>query len=364
MKLFFLFLVLFASKAFAQNSPNLSANTLFLYQHSNLTREDVDTTRNGFDLQEAEIALYSDVDPYHRLNILLAVGPEYEFDATTSQVVQSWKVEPEAAYAESLQIPGITLKLGKFKAALGKHNQLHTHAFPFVNAPIVNSNLLGDEGLNDVGVSVAGLIPISWFSEVTLQFLRGEGENEEFNSPSNGGGVGVLRWSNLFDLSDEATLEMGVSGARGDNYLRTKTQLGGFDLTYKWRPMAGGKYYSLILAIEALRRTTEQPGVEDEIAQGGSIWGQYQFAQRWNAALRLESFSAENSDAGVNTRALPNEKSTRSALSLSFLPTEFSSYRLELGQGKLPPNAQGETDEKRIFLQANFTIGAHPAHAY
>jgi hypothetical protein len=27
-------------------------------------------------------------------------------------------------------------------------------------------------------------------------------------------------------------------------------------------------------------------------------------------------------------------------------------------------NANGDDTEKSIFLQANFTIGAHPAHAY
>ena len=59
---------------------------------------------------------------------------------------------------------------------MGKHNQLHTHAFPFILAPLINLNLLGDEGLSDVGFSTAILLPAtSWFSELTLQYIRGEG---------------------------------------------------------------------------------------------------------------------------------------------------------------------------------------------
>lgn len=364
----FVFVMLLSVNALAQTadlkSPNVSANALFLYRNSNLETADSSTLRNGIDLQEAEIALYSDVDPYHKLHILLAVAPEYEYDAVNNVVTQSWLIEPEALYMETTQVPGVTFKLGKFKAAFGKQNQLHTHAFPFTEAPLAHSTLLGDEGFNDVGLSASALIPLNWFSELTLQTLRGEGENAEFNSPKSGDGVGVLRWANLWDLSEALTMELGLSGARGQNYMNETTSLSGADVTFKWRPVEGGKYKSWILGFEGLRRNLEQPGVNSEISEGWVLWGQYQFAQRWSIALRSESLKTEDSDGAVNALALPNEKSNRSALALNFHTTEFSQYRLEVGQGKLPPNANGDTEENRIFFQANFTIGAHPAHAY
>lgn len=350
--------------AFAQTAPNISANTLLLYRNSNLNREDNSTTRNGLDLQETELAFYSDVDPYHKLNILLTVAPKYEFDATANTLKQSWAVEPEALFVESIQVPWVALKIGKFKAAFGKHNQLHAHAFPFTEAPLANSKLLGDEGLNDVGLSAAALLPIPWFSEITVQALRGEGENAEFNSLNNGDSVGLVRWTNLWDLNDELTFELGASTAQGNNYLRTTTRLQGADLTFKWRPTSGGKYQSGILAFEGLRRQIEQPGTLAETSQGGSVWGQYQFAQRWQAGLRIENLNTENADTAANSLALPNFHSKRSNANITFSPTEFSSYRLEIGQGDLPPNTKNETKEQRISFQANFTIGAHPSHGY
>lgn len=350
-------------------SPNVSANALFLYRNSNFHTGDadpaaVDAERNGFDLQEAEIAFYSEVDPYTRLNLLLTVHPEYKADdpSAPTAVEQSWIVEPEELFAESLSLPSVTMKLGKFKAALGKQNQLHEHAFPFVETNLSNSVFLGDEGLNDVGLSAAGLLPASWFSEVTVQFLRGEGENEEFKSPAAGDGVGVVHWKNLFDLNDDTTLEFGLSGAQGGNSLRGTTAVTGADLTLKWRPAEGGKSRSGILAFEALNRRMDQPGVaDDEQGAGSAAWIQYQFAERWAALVRAEAVKIENS-LDLANRA--NDTTTKTSAGLVFNASEFSSYRLEYDSVHGPANANGDTDERKIFFQANFTIGAHPAHSY
>jgi hypothetical protein len=348
----------------ALNSPNVNANALFLYRNSNFAKEETSTVRNGVDIQEAEVAFYSEVDPYSRLNILLSVHPEYELDSTTNKIKQSWAIEPEEAFAETNHIPLTTLRIGKFKAAFGKHNQLHTHAYPFVDAPVANTSLLGDEGLNDVGLSAAVLLPFSWYSEVTGQYLRGEGENQEFNSPSPGDAVGLGHWKNLWDLSDAMTMEVGASYAQGKNSLRADTTLAGADLTFKWRPTSGGKYHSWILAGEYLNRKLEQPGVNAEKGDGWNAWGQYQFTERWAGLARYDHLKVEGADSTVNTNALQNITTKKYSAALVFNATEFSSYRLEYNYVDGPASAAGETIERKIYLQANFTIGAHPSHAY
>lgn len=362
--MFFTSLIAFGPLAgAAMNAPNVSANGLFLYRNSNFAKEDTDETRNGVDLQEAEVAIYSDVDPYSRLNLILSIHPEYELDATTNKIKQNWKVEPEEAFAETSHIPSTNLKIGKFKAAMGKHNQLHTHVFPFVDAPVANTALLGDEGLNDVGVSAAVLLPTSWFSEFTVQYLRGEGENKEFNSPTPSDAVGLGHWKNLWDLSDSLTMELGGSYAQGANSIGGKTSLTGADLTFKWRPVSGGKYHSWILAGEYLNRTLEQPNSTEENGTGWNVWGQFQFAERWAVAARYDHLKVDGSNSAVNSNALDNITTPKYSTALVFNATEFSSYRLEYNQGEGPTKA-GETVERKIFLQANFTIGAHPAHSY
>jgi hypothetical protein len=367
MRLFILlFLVLFSFNwAFAINSPNVSGNALFLYRNSNFHKEDfnsanIDQERNGFNIREAELQFYSDVDPYTRLNLLLSVHPEYEANGTS--VEETWKLEPEEAYVESETIPSVTLRLGKFKAGIGKHNLLHTHAFPFVDAPLANKFLLGDEGFNDVGLSAGYLVPSSWFNEVTIQYFRGEGENAEFNSPSPGDGVGIVHWKNLIDISDELTAEFGASYGSGGNTYRKTTTLGGADLTFKWRPVEGGKYKSVVWSTEYLARKQEQADMADESGSGLATWLRYQFAERWAALYRYDNLKVENTFDPV---ALPEDSVSRHSAGIEFFPSEFSSFKLEFDQrrGGLK-NADGVDTENAVFIQGNFTIGAHPAHSY
>lgn len=350
-----LFFILFSSQAFAITTPSVSANTLFLYRNSNFHKENQDVVNpdqepNGLDLREAELQFYSDVDPYTRLNILMSIGSEYTSDGT--KVSQSWGIEPEEVFAESNAVDGVTFKIGKFKAAMGKHNALHTHAFMFIDAPLANKALLGDEGLNDNGVSAAMLIPTSWFNELTIQYLKGKGENDEFSSPSPASGVGLVHWKNLFDLTDDLTMEAGLSYAKGDNSFLEQTILSGADLTFKWRPSVGGKYTSLIWTTEYLTRQMQQPGVTDDTRKGLASWMQYQFAEHWSVSYRYDNL------VELNT-------TERNSLGFNYSPSEFASYRLEYNQARGPiANADNDNTEKTVLLQANFTIGAHPAHTY
>ena len=347
-------------------TPNVSVNTLFLYRNSNFHKENTDSInpdqeRNGFNLQEAELQFRADVDPYTRMSLLLSIHPSYEVNAS-STVEEKWHIEPEEGFVESNSISDVTVKIGKFKAAMGKHNLLHSHAFTFVDAPLANLNLLGDEGLNDVGASVAALLPTSWFSEVTLQYLRGEGENAEFSSPSPSDGVGLMHLKNFFDLSDALTMELGVSYAQGGNSLAGTTTLTGADLTFKWRPTSGGKYQSLMWVTEYLGRNQSQLNVQDEMGNGIATWLQYQFTERWTALYRHDHLTVENSFDSVN---FPNDTWRRHSIGFVYRPSEFSFYKIEYDRrtGGLP-STSGETTDNTIYLQANFTIGAHPAHAY
>ena len=75
---------------------------------------------------------------------------------------------------------GVLLKAGKFYAEFGRHNRLHAHAFPFLDASLVHQRLLGGEGLNEAGLSLSWLTPLPWFVEITGQVL--DGTNQRFAS--------------------------------------------------------------------------------------------------------------------------------------------------------------------------------------
>ncbi len=348
-----LFFPIFAwAQSSSLKSPNVSGNALFLGRQSNWGNGATNTVRNGIDVQEAELAFYADVDPYSRLNMLFAIHPEYEWNATNRALTESWEFEPEELYAETDHVKGVTFKVGKFKAAFGKHNELHAHAYPFIDAPLVNTSLLGDEGLNDVGASSAILLPTSWYSEITLQYLRGEGENSPFASTTPNDGEELVHFKNLFDLSESLTFELGGTYATGDNSFDRRTHIYGADLTFKWRPVSGGKYRSFIFSSEYINRTVNKARTSSEDSDGVVLWGKYQLAERWATALRAE------------TMDLAGFKSAKGAASVQFMASEFSSFRFEYEHTHDPARDFGDKDEHKFYLQANFTIGAHPSHAY
>lgn len=377
-KINFCLLLLFVclnANAAGLTAPNISGNALILYKNSNLGNKLPEVIRptssfnfvnqNGLDIEESELNFYADVDPYSHLNMVLTISPQYTINPTSHKVEQTWQVLPEELYAESSEIPYTTFKIGKFKAAVGKHALLHTHAFPLIDPPLVNSIILGNDGLLDTGVSGAFLIPLPWFSEFTIQGTRGKAENLEFNSPYPNNPVGVAHFKNLVDITSSSTIEFGQSYAEGKNSLSGHTRIRGLDVTFKWRPEATGKYHSLILGGEYLDRSLGQgSGYLKEKSNGFYVWGKWQFAERLDLVLRTDALRVKNSNSDINVNALTNGTSYKNYVGFNFNASEFSSFHIEYNWMKgVMPNT-GFKDEKTFYLQANFTIGSHPSHGY
>jgi hypothetical protein len=235
---------------------------------------------------------------------------------------------------------------------------LHAHAFPFIDAPIIHRRLLGNEGLNESGVSAAALIPVSWFSEFTLQALTLQND-ALFNHYTSGEIGGLAHWKNLWDLNDSLTMEFGLSGVTGKNQFGRKASVLGSDLTFKWRPVEGGKYHALVWQSEYL--LGQRPGLTDAVTSestqklgGFATWLQVQFAQRWWVQARYEYVGLPHSP--------PLAVATKESVLLGFFPSEFSGLRLQYDW--LQDRARTRINDHAIAFQYNISIGAHPAHAY
>ena len=322
-------------------NPDISVNFLTLYQNGN-RGNDVSSAfgeMNGFTLQEAELQFFSDVDPYFRANILLSVSQ--------STPTSEFGIEPEEVFVETTDLPNVTFKIGKFKAAFDRHNLMHTHAFPFIDAPLIDQQLVGDS-LDEVGVSAAALLPADWFSEVTLQALQGQNEIL-FGSPNRNSLASLLHLRNLWDLSDEVTMDWGMTGLCGANSYGNYTHVYGSDVTFKWQPLEGGKYRALNFTLEYL--SGDIGGNPDgESLNGASTWVQYKFAEQWWAQARYDYVNPQGD----------NPAQSKESYLVGYFPSEFSGFRLQydhLDDGTKPA-------EDKVSVQMNITIGAHPAHSY
>ncbi len=376
--LYFLFLLSFdtygqgakASQVSTKKSlnPDISVNFLSSYKNSKRQGDNHSDENSGFALDEVELQFLADVDPYLRATATFSVHPVEEVtsmvpeegapvgatdeemsDAPATPPEKSWGAEPEEVYVETTQLPYIMLKLGRFHAALGHHNTLHAHAYPFLDAPLINQKLLGDEGLVETGLSLSALLPLPWFSEVTAQGLQGDSPLL-FSSSSSSDLASVYRLRNLFDINDETTFDLGLSGAQGANYFSEHTYIHGADISLKWRPSEGGKYRALIVAAEYLSGTINGRLEEKEL-EGYVAWIQYQFSERWWVQMRSEEVNNREKNGAITQKI--------SAL-VGFFPSEFSGIRLQYDQTHDALDKPLES----IALQGIITIGAHPAHAY
>jgi hypothetical protein len=366
-------------------NPAISVNTLLL---GRVADQSTDTAVNGVDLQEAEIQFTSIVDPYWKANLVFAVHPEHghdhaeEEEGAEEHAHGGYTGHVEVAYVDGTNLPwNLALRLGKDYLPFGKHVPLHTHQFAFVDAPVAVRTFLGDHSLTEVGARAARTLPVAWYSDLTVYAV--DGKSEIFAGDSRDLAYGA-RWSNLFDLSVESTLELGGSwlhGPLGPGYLLTEEHaedvlmgdldVWGADVTFKWVSAGASRGPALTLTGEVILPRPEQ-GAQDPL--GWYAHAQYRFARNWWLGLGAgamdrdlpehdhEEEHAEEGEHHHDHGALWMWEEVREyKANLTWTPSEFSALRLEAARYD---DQQGDADEWLFSLQVNFTIGSHPAHLY
>ncbi len=341
-------------------NPAIGMTGLFLAQAA----PDLKTAgANGPSFQEAEISMISAVDP------LWTLAGNFTFDAGSGVA--------EEAYAVTEAVPNVQFKVGEFRAAFGKHGTLHTHAFPFIQAPIIMSNTVGEEGFKDAGVEAAWLTPLPWYCELTVggygQVAATPDHPLNFDSSRNRVVPYLAHLKNLWDLSENTTLELGASDltGEGDDSLPSgaatvRQSVYGGDLTVRNVPLRRSNQRGWILQGEFLDKVAYEPGgVHQRQAYGWYASGQYRWAQTWWSGARIEDAYHTLSDVAANpTDTLLSGHVRRASVNLAWLPSEFSELRLEYGLAQGDGLEGAKVYDGRVMLQFNYIIGFHPPHAY
>lgn len=328
-------------------NPALSVNGMYLgtyssENNSNRTAE----TRTGFKVQEIEIQATASVDNYLRSN-LVATFEDGAF-------------EIEESYVDAVITRNFSIRAGKWFSNFGKHNFLHQHQFPFIDAPLVNANIFGEEALNEVGVGVNYLVPVPWYSELIFDVLEGD-NTVLFNGSSNNQFAYLFHAKNLWDLNEDTTLEVDGSYVYGKNGAGTSNNASyavGGSVTLKWIPAQLARYQQIEWQTEYIQSEREAGVVvasgapnPDQQRSGMYTYLKYQFAQNWWAQGRYDYYGFE--------RVLGENRQYRFSGLLGYVPSEFSAIRLQYNYLD-----QKVSDEHQVLLQLNYTMGSHPAHNY
>jgi hypothetical protein len=303
--------------------------------------------KKNFDayLNETEISFQSVVDPYIRADFFLTFGRDPD--------THKYGVSVEEGYLTTISLPAkLQLKVGKFREAAGKINQTHPHALPFIDLPNVYVNYFGEDGLNDEGASLSWLLPNKLFyQEFIFQATSGAGESPTFHRGDNNRFIYLGHFKNFFTLTDNATLEFGLTGISGPNDSSRITNIGAADITYKWKPVQLNTYKSLTWQSEFFYSNAKYASNEMSNSFGLYSFVEYQIAKRWFLTGRYD-YAQKPYDKNIVEQAY--------SLTGGWLATEFQKIEF---QGKLT-NVNTQEGYNQFWLRWIFVIGAHGAHQY
>lgn len=352
------------------SNPDLSAISRFV-----VATDDGGTRTDGrrefgrpdFYFQELELILAAYLNPYAKGDVVLTLpGPDLE----------AGKLGVEELYATIVRgLPGdLNLRIGKYRAEFGKFNMMHPHQWPFITQPLVAERFFGEEGLNDLGISVSTLLPTGEiYTRLTADLLRGSSVGNGAGIADTTGGspfyAASARLSAFFPLTDASDLEAGASLYTGihDSYHRDRFWYWNLDAKFKYRPSS---YTSLTLQGELLlnARDAQQdrefipftegsvgPIVRSIRTAGGYLFGELQFEKIFTAGVRLDyaesPYHADDPERGF-------------ALFAGYYPVEETlGVRLEYRHTVTGGDADGP-GINAIALQFLFSLGPHKAHPF
>ncbi len=346
-------------------NPAISLNTLLLGQ----TSRDIDTREaNQFNLQEMEIQFSSVVDPFWNADLIVAVHPEHAEEEEGEEAHGShYALDIEKAILEYKGMPrGFGLRVGKDYLNFGKQIPLHTHNFAFVTAPIGISAFVGEHGLTETGAELAWNAPLPWWAEVTVYATSATAEifDDSSRDLAYGG-----RLSNLWDTSSASTLEFGLSALTGPGAAHEMDEpmgrwnMYGADLTWKWVSGATTGGPAITFTNEIL---LPDPEHKEGDPLGFYSHLQYRFGRQWwlglggSVARDAEpGHEHEDEHEGEEEHGLRTIRQLKANITLA--ASEFSAVRVGVHYDR---EQDGDFEDLGAYVQFNFTIGSHPAHAY
>jgi hypothetical protein len=275
----------------------------------------------------------------------------------------------EELYATILRgLPlNMNLRVGKYRLEFGRLNTVHPHAYSFINVPLPHEEFFGEEGLNDMAVRGAFLIPTGkLYTELMGAVLKGDalqsedeeepGDEEELTEEANTqetrvkpGFLGRLTTSLATSDNGEFTTGASVVTSEYDADEQLRAWVYGWDMKYKWRP---NRNTSLTVEAELLGNHRELTGNGTVDSYGGYGYVDYRFRQKYNVGSIYE-YTQGKLDS--------NSRTWRAGAFVGFAPIEETSLVRLVGDWTEPPEGDGFWT---ATLQLVFSLGPHQPHNF
>ena len=337
----------------------------------------------SFSLGESELSLAANIDPYFSGYFVATFDGEGSADV-------------EEAYLKHVGLlPGTTIKFGRFKAGFGYQNEVHAHAWDFVDAALPLQAFFGGQ-LEEDGVQMRWVAPTTTFIEIGAEAGAGSkfpGNDRDQNNADDiaafahvgddvgasssyrvGGSVRAMK-ADLREYHDVDSI-----GAAVTNLFSGDVEMWGLDAVWKWAPNGDKTQRNLVVAAEYFDvrsdgRLTFDADARDltgHYKSSQSGWyaqAAYQFMPRWRVGVRYDALNSGSVNIGlvsdgVLTAAdfpvLAGHDPTRWTTMVDFSPSEFSRLRLQYAHDE----ARRDAPDDEFFFQYIMSMGAHGAHQF
>jgi hypothetical protein len=272
-----------------------------------------------------------------------------------------WDTELEEFYAKMMNLPGgIEIKAGRLLAAVGTQNNIHNHAWKFVDTSLGNVRFLGDDGLITEGVEVTWMVPTHWNDRLILSFGDMVNRTHEEEVVIGGGHdhaeeAEMALWDrNVFTARYQATtwpgdtckFVYGASYVQGKNFMGKSARLYGLDLTYTWlQDEDHGKQF-LWRNETMMRKVHTDDGQFEELSLSSAAM--YKFNPQWETGLRYDYLE------GVKDPELPERHRISPSLTHYFKIGKTNTMaRLQYNYD----HSEEQGDDHSIWLQFGFEWG-------
>ena len=337
----------------------------------------------SFNLGESELTVSANVDPYFSGLFVLAV------DAQNAVSVEESYLQNTGA------VPGVTVKFGRMLSGFGYLNEIHAHAWDFVDTPLVHQAFFGGQ-LKEDGIQARWLAP----TPVLLEFGAEAGRGAAFpgSERNRNGANSAMIFAHLGDdvgvshsyrvgasyrvtkAQDRTYDDVDGAGVPVTNAFSGDSKIWGVDFVWKWAPNGNTVERNFKFQAEYLRRkedgslTFDTAGADlsngyRSSQSGWYMQGVYQFMPRWRVGLRHDALNSGNPDLGLITSGtltsadlpqLAENRPKRTTAMIDFSPSEFSRLRLQFARDE----ARFDEADNQIFLQYIMSLGTHGAHKF
>lgn len=306
-----------------------------------------------FLLRETEVDFRAAIDPFADGVFILALEQE---------VPGEFEVDVEEGYVRIKSLPfgpweepplGTRIKVGRFLAAAGRQNRLHTHDLPQPQRGLTVENFLGEHPYIANGASAEAFLPLDL--QLTFEALQGGGFEMAEDGADRPAFIANLSWFGTFaDAHDVEIAAIALYGSN-DEEGRRQVHLYSLDVLYKGPSLllSGQVFYGS----GEFEEDTDGDGFIDltgtNRAWGYFAYGQYKFDKRWYAGLRYDWTEYLENRADEARRITPY---------VSLYVSEF--FRFRVAYEFTDSDVKDDDDLHTFLFQLTVVFGSHPPHPY